>query len=154
MHGPTFMGNPLACAVAGASLDLLASGAWRERVCNIHGWLEAGLAPCVTPAGDPHGLVEDVRVFGAIGVVELKRPVLVGRARGVARIEHLHEVGARRTRPATMSPLRVATASSVRSARVTRLGAASPSAPSASTALAPVRAARARDAALVVPCLV
>lgn len=75
MHGPTFMGNPLACAVAGASLDLLASGAWRERVCNIHGWLEAGLAPCVTPAGDPHGLVEDVRVFGAIGVVELKRPV-------------------------------------------------------------------------------
>ena len=75
MHGPTFMGNPLACAVAGASLDLLASGEWQQRVRDIEGWLSEGLAPCTTAEGDPHGLVADVRAFGAIGVVELRRPV-------------------------------------------------------------------------------
>lgn len=85
MHGPTFMANPLACAVANASLDLLESQPMAGNVAHISQKLECGLAParCLTD------VVEDVRVLGSIGVVEVKHPVDVGRfqkecvARGV-----------------------------------------------------------------------
>jgi adenosylmethionine-8-amino-7-oxononanoate aminotransferase len=73
MHGPTFMANPLACAVAGASLDLLASYDNAARIGAIASALEAGLAPARSLA-----VVRDVRVLGAVGVVELDRPVDVG----------------------------------------------------------------------------
>ncbi|MCE1274085.1 MAG: adenosylmethionine--8-amino-7-oxononanoate transaminase, partial [Chlorobiales bacterium] len=74
MHGPTFMANPLACAVAVASIDLLLSRDWRSEVQGIERNLRAGLAPCASMAG-----VREVRVLGAIGVVELERPVDMGR---------------------------------------------------------------------------
>jgi adenosylmethionine---8-amino-7-oxononanoate aminotransferase len=68
MHGPTFMANPLACAAANASLDLFAREPRLDQVAKISGALAAGLEPCRELSG-----VKDVRVKGAIGVVELER---------------------------------------------------------------------------------
>ena len=74
MHGPTFMANPLACAIAIASLKLLNSQDMASRISHIEGMLRSLLAPAEGLSG-----VKDVRVLGAIGVVEMKRPVDLAR---------------------------------------------------------------------------
>lgn len=66
LHGPTFMGNPLACAVANASLGIIGDGGWRADVARIGAGLESGLAPALDLAA-----VRDVRTIGAVGVIEL-----------------------------------------------------------------------------------
>ncbi|WP_349877796.1 adenosylmethionine--8-amino-7-oxononanoate transaminase [Micromonospora sp. HUAS YX12] len=81
-HGPTFMGNPLACAVANASLDLLRAGDWAGRVAGVAEGLRAGLAPLRDAPG-----VADVRVLGAIGVVQLDHEVDLPRATAAAVAE-------------------------------------------------------------------
>ena len=69
MHGPTYMGNALACAAANASLDLFESEPRLDQVADISARMRAELQPCRALPG-----VRDVRVLGAIGVVELDRP--------------------------------------------------------------------------------
>ncbi|WP_194755609.1 adenosylmethionine--8-amino-7-oxononanoate transaminase [Aliidiomarina indica] len=75
MHGPTFMGNPLACAVAAQSLGMIQRGDWQEQVDAIALQLKQELTPLHACAG-----VADVRCFGAIGVVEMHSPVDVAEA--------------------------------------------------------------------------
>jgi adenosylmethionine-8-amino-7-oxononanoate aminotransferase len=70
MHGPTFMANPLACAAGLASIDLLTNSPWQRHIADIEQALVTGLEPC-----SDFAWVSDVRVLGAIGVVELEKPV-------------------------------------------------------------------------------
>jgi adenosylmethionine-8-amino-7-oxononanoate aminotransferase len=68
MHGPTYMANPLACAAANASLDLFETEPRLAQAAAISGWLAEGLSACAGMRS-----VRDVRVLGAIGVVEMSR---------------------------------------------------------------------------------
>ncbi|VAX21479.1 Adenosylmethionine-8-amino-7-oxononanoate aminotransferase [hydrothermal vent metagenome] len=78
MHGPTFMASPLACRVAKASIDLLLGSPWESRIKNIENRLTEGLSPCLD-----YRFVKDVRVIGAIGVIELNENVDIVRAQKI-----------------------------------------------------------------------
>jgi adenosylmethionine---8-amino-7-oxononanoate aminotransferase len=79
MHGPTFMGNPLACAVAVANLDLLRAGDWPAQLAILETGLRTGLAGLAAAPG-----VADVRVLGGVGVVQTQGPFDVGAVTEVA----------------------------------------------------------------------
>ncbi|HEX5018012.1 MAG TPA: aminotransferase class III-fold pyridoxal phosphate-dependent enzyme, partial [Actinomycetes bacterium] len=82
MHGPTFMGNPLAASVALASLGLLGTGAWRRQVADIEAALGASLREVRNVTG-----VRDVRVLGATAAIELEHDVDVAAATEAALAE-------------------------------------------------------------------
>ena len=75
MHGPTYMANPLACAVALASLELLETGDWQADVARVEQTLGTALAPARQLPG-----IRDVRILGAIAVLELDHPIDIDRA--------------------------------------------------------------------------
>ena len=79
MHGPTYMGNPLACAVGLASTEILARGEWRDQVPSIERVFRVRLEPARELPG-----VTDVRVLGAIAVIQLDGPVDVAVATDAA----------------------------------------------------------------------
>lgn len=78
MHGPTFMANPVACAAAQASLELIARGSWQHDVTRIEATLRRGLEPLRNEEG-----VKDVRVLGAVGVVEMEKNIPTPRLRAL-----------------------------------------------------------------------
>lgn len=78
MHGPTYMGNPLACAIASASLDIISTNNWCKQVQLIENTLHTGLSPLRSRES-----VADVRVLGAIGVIEMKTRIDVAKMQSI-----------------------------------------------------------------------